>query len=556
MIESIKLKFGKSTQVAAESIAVSPVNIFVGPNNSGKSKLLSEIAEFCRIGIKDKYSLILENISFSSFDESSIEEALERIRRPNEPGQEATPEHILVGRGNSGNSLPVASLKRYMKAPNDDIREYCQWFQAHDTLSLSGVNRINLVSDQPGGDLQRPPQSSFQVLFRDDAKYHEVRRIVLDAFGSYLIIDPTHLGKLKIRLADEPPDNVMEERSLVPRGIAYHAKARYIGDASDGVKAFTGIMIAMIAGNPGVILIDEPEAFLHPSVAHKLGQEMSRGALTQGKVVFAATHSASFLMGCIQSGAPINIVRLTYRGGTASARVLDGESLAKIMRHPLLRSTGVLNSLFYEFVVVTESDADRAFYQEINERLLQFKPEWAIGNALFINAQNKQTIPTILRPLRQLGIPAVGILDVDALKEGGAVWANLLDAAGIPKLSRDGLASMRYSVRAALEKSGKNMKRDGGIDILAGDDHRAAQDLLDQLREYGIFIVPGGELESWLKHLDVSGHGPNWLMSIFEQLGADPTQENYVRPSKSDVWEFLSKIREWLLDATRKGIPD
>ena len=61
------------------------------------------------------------------------------------------------------------------------------------------------------------------------------------------------------------------------------------------------------------------------------------------------------------------------------------------MRNPLLRSTGVLNGLFYEFVVVTEADADRAFYQEMNERLLRFKPEWGIPNCLFLNAHGKHT---------------------------------------------------------------------------------------------------------------------------------------------------------------------
>ncbi|MBK9168926.1 MAG: hypothetical protein IPM24_15855 [Bryobacterales bacterium] len=109
------------------------------------------------------------------------------------------------------------------------------------------------------------------------------------------------------------------------------------------------------------------------------------------------------------------------------------------MRH-LLRSTGVLSGLFYEFVVVTESDADQAFYQEINERLLQFKPEWGIPNCLFLNAQNKQTVQTLLRPLRKLGIPAAGVVDVDVLKEGGANWTNLLSSAHLPQLSH-GLVS-------------------------------------------------------------------------------------------------------------------
>src|SRR5437660_6602704 len=97
---------------------------------------------------------------------------------------------------------------------------------------------------------------------------------------------------------------------------------------------------------------------------------------------------------------------------------LRNEDILELMLNPLLRSTGVLSGLFYEFVVVTEADADRAFYQEVNERLLRFKPEWGIPNCLFINAQNKQTLRTIIRPLRKLGIPAVGVADVDVLKDG------------------------------------------------------------------------------------------------------------------------------------------
>jgi hypothetical protein len=110
-------------------------------------------------------------------------------------------------------------------------------------------------------------------------------------------------------------------------------------------------------------------------LAQKLGYEISRAAINSDKRVFASTHSPAFVMGCIQSGAPINIMRLTYRSGDATARLLPSQEILEMMRNPLLRSTNVLNGLFYEFVVVTESDTDRAFYQEANERLLRFKPE-------------------------------------------------------------------------------------------------------------------------------------------------------------------------------------
>ena len=106
-----------------------------------------------------------------------------------------------------------------------------------------------------------------------------------------------------------------------------------------------------------------------------------------------------------------------------------------------------------------------------------------------------------------------------------------------------------------MDATGRDMKRDGGIAILHNQDHEAARNLLAQLAEYGVFVVPGGELESWLKQLGVSGHGPNWLIGMFERMGEDPANANYIRPADNDVWEFMAKTKTWLIDANRKGIP-
>ena len=420
---------------------------------------------------------------------------------------------------------------------------------------LDGRSRINLVDQQQAGDLQRAPQSSFQVLFASDEKRGEVRRIVHEAFGTYFVLDATNLGQLRIRLSEQEPTSALEERGIHSDAVEFQRRAQLIDFASDGVKAFTGMVVEINAGDPKVVLIDEPEAFLHPSLAFKLGLEVSGAALKTEKRVFVSTHSPDFLMGCIQSGAPINIIRLTYRGGTATARSLPSGEILKLMRNPLLRSTGVLSGLFYEFVVVTESDADRAFYQEINERLLRLKPEWGIPNCLFIHAQNKRTIRIVMQPLRKLGIPAAAIVDIDVLKEGGAVWADLLESAFVPPITRSSLATARAAIMQAMEGTGANMKRDGGLDILAGEHKEAAETLLQQLGEYGIFVVPGGELEAWLKGLGSSGHGPQWLIKTFEAMGDEPDSATYLKPSEGDVWGFMSCVRRWLLEPSRNGIP-
>jgi methylmalonyl-CoA mutase cobalamin-binding subunit len=95
----------------------------------------------------------------------------------------------------------------------------------------------------------------------------------------------------------------------------------------------------------------------------------------------------------------------------------------------------------------------------------------------------------------------------------------------------------------------------GGISLLEGKHAESCRALLDQLAAYGIFVVPNGEVESWLPAL--GGHIPknDWLAHVFEAMGADPDAAGYVRPAKDDVWEFLRRISKWVHNAARLGMP-
>lgn len=553
MISNFKLKFGRVIESAGETINATPVTVFVGPNNSGKSKALTEIEEYCRSGNVNSNRVILEELKFEKITNTDV--AIDSVRKLPNIGETLQNDHIFVGSKYGRNTVNLPQLKQILAEPETNIPAFCQWFLTHNTLLLNGQSRMTLVNQQPMGDLLNSPQSSLQTLFVDDVKRVEVRRIILEAFEKYFVIDPTYGGTLRIRLSDEAPSDASKEQSLDKNAREFHTKAKLIDIASDGVKAFTGIVSEVIAGDPQIILIDEPEAFLHPSLANMLGKELSIAANTADKRIFVSTHSPNFVMGCIQSGAPVNIIRLTYREGTATARLLNSNSILELMRNPLLRSTGLLSGMFYEFVVVTEADSDRAFYQEINERLLKFKPEWGIPNCLFLNAQNKQTIPTILRPLRQLGIPAVAVVDIDVLKDGGEVWKKLLSSINMPDISQNALAVQCTAIKVAMDSTGKNMKKDGGVDILNCENKEAAMNLLCNLSEYGAFTVPGGELESWLPATQVSGHGPKWLIEVFEKMGSIYDDPSYIKPTDSDVWKFMFNIKKWLVDPNRKGIP-
>jgi hypothetical protein len=78
-----------------------------------------------------------------------------------------------------------------------------------------------------------------------------------------------------------------------------------------------------------------------------------------------------------------------------------------------------------------------------------------------------------------------------------------------------------------------------------------------QLAEYGVFLVPVGELECWLLPLQ---RGPyqgkvEWLIQTFQAMGEDPTSPTYIRPAADDVWAFIGEIKSWLHNPRRLGIP-
>lgn len=554
MIRSIQLKFGSAPGQEPVKLDVTPVTVFVGPNNSGKSKVLQELYDYCRNGVRHPNNLILDSVELCNHPADQVPGIVNDITLQPRNNESVHPSHIYVGRNTHRNHVNAKMFASSLENPNANSQHYCEWYLRMYTRMLGGENRIGLVNEQGASDLLEPPTNFFQILFMDEEKRDEVRRIAHDAFGTYFVVDHSNLGKLRLRysLVEQRKG---QERNLDEDAIQFFREAQDIAHASDGVKAFTGIITNIIADDPKIVFIDDPEAFLHPILSMKLGREMAVAASSTNKRLFVSTHSPHFVMGCIQSGVPIDIVRLTYQRGVPTARTLPSEKLLRLMRNPLLRSTGVLEGLFYGSVIVTEADADRVFYQEINHRLLRSDPDRGVPDCLFLNAQNKQTIHQIVRPLRELGIPAAGIVDVDILEDKGTDWTNLLKSGFIPEVSHNGLGQARSDLRKKFEASTRKMKRDGGIAILTDDDKEAAQNLFNQLAEYGLFVVKTGELESWLKHLGATGHGPKWLIDIFEKMGENPDDPNYVKPDAGDVWAFLDLIGRWFRSPNRKGIP-
>ena len=166
-------------------------------------------------------------------------------------------------------------------------------------------------------------------------------------------------------------------------------------------------------------------------------------------------------MGCIQAAPDLRLVRLTYVGDQGTARSIEPAEIKTRMGDPLLRSANALRAIFHHCVVVTEADADRAFYDEVNYRLLAASR--GLEDCLFLNAQNWQTIPRYHRPFRGLGIPAAAVFDLDVLMDEAFTkhvfpLLNLHRGKELTQLETD-----RTAIKMLLEVAGKTAVKSKGL---------------------------------------------------------------------------------------------
>ena len=555
-IQHLKFRAGGTATGSPLEVDTPNVTVLVGPNNAGKSATLREIERWCQG--QSGESLLVDEIELLLPDtfEDLMAMLDDHVTDPPE-GEIADPERMWISRPSirQGEDRIHEQWERrrledaYVKLNLQRLRSM---FVRLFTLRLDGRTRFDLVDPKPAGPLEQHPENHLWSLFVDDAKREKVREFTEDAFGKHFVVDPSGMNRFRARLSDRKPKGPAAQRSLSKHALAFYKDAPLIPDLGDGVRCSVGLVSAVMSLSQRILLIDEPEAFLHPTLSRRVGQQLAETARERDASLVAATHSADFLFGCIQVAPDTRIVRLTYDSGEATARSIEPSEVLHLMRDPLLRSTNALRALFYRAVIVTEADADRALYDEVNYRLVE--TDKGTNDALFINAQNWQTIPRLVTPLRSMGIPAAAIFDFDVImdKDFKCLWPILNESQDVVQT----LQKHRDDVKKLMEKVGRKDCKARGTEAFKGDDKGLIESFVSTMTNYGIHFVPVGELECWLPKLAVKRRDKSrWLTEVFDALGADPGEEDYVEPGVDDVWAFIGQVATWVADPKRPGMP-
>ncbi len=540
------------------SIKENDIVIFVGPNNVGKSQALKDIYEICDT---KKPTIVVKDIEIIKYN-YDLDILLDTIATVTDMGSYKYYEGI--GFGFSSDSIMNYSRGKYFSGTRPLFVKY-----------LDTLNRLAISEPAPLISSKAPKKHPIHYA----AFNRKYRKWLSDSFkatfDSKKELIPYILNGSDIPLcigdAVKFDEEFSDEQERQERYAEILDTYTQVQDQGDGIKSFTGILLYLMLDYYCTFLIDEPESFLHPPQANIMGRIIGQ-TLKEKQQAFISTHSEEIIKGLLDvCPKRVKIIRITRDENINKFSILDNDKFSEIWRDPLLKYSNIMTSLFHKNVILCESDADCKMYSIIENYIRQ--TERTFSETLFIHCGGKHRMAKIATALRALDInvkliPDIDVMDDEKVFKGiveafriewttiqsdyNRVVSNLhspkekiernnaktsidrvLNASDSQFLSNKELKEINDSIKTISKWY--NIKKSGVSSLPAGDATTAFKKLDKVLRNAGIYLVPVGELECFVK--EVGGvHGPEWVNSVLEKY---PDLEDEVY---GEIKDFIKSV--------------
>ena len=529
--------------------------VFVGPNNVGKSQSLKDIYNLCE---RKKETKVVKDIEIVKGNKDKIKEFIPEIcKKTTEYG---TTFYSTFKFRSTAYCISDTSLNK------DKLDELRDIFIANlDTTQR--LNIVNLCETVEQNEIYNHPihyvefEKDKEIWLSDNFK---------KAFGKELSINSSY-GKYR-PLCIGPRINVEQlEEKDVGGLLREYGKILNLYDKvheqGDGIKSFVGILLYLMIDRYCTYLIDEPEAFLHPPQANIMGKIIAE-TLDDTQQAFISTHSEEFLKGLLEIAPErVKIIRIERDGNTNKISPLNNDKVMQIWNDSFLKYSNIMSSIFHNNVVLCESDSDCKMYSIVNNNL----KEDVFSETLFIHSGGKHRMPDVVNALKSLNINIKTIVDIDVLKEE-SVFEKLVKAHGInwdnikskydiissnlnnninevkinelqsliDKIKEQGQNALSDkdidSIRRFIKKENKweKIKRNGISNLPSGDATQKFNEMNETLKESGIYMVPVGEIENFIK--SVGGHGIEWVNKVLVEY------ENFDDEVYAGIKDFIMKL--------------
>lgn len=517
------LHVARLTLAGGVTLPLSPgaIVVVVGPNNSGKTTFLRDINQTLTNqdhGLWVKDATLVRRGTDSECEEWLLSHA---VQRPDG--------HLFRGREHW---VSVSNVREWLATPGPlrhIVRDLVSFASAEERLSLSKP-----VKAVDPFDIDSRASHPVQVLYEQPDIEERVSKSVRAAFGMPLGVNRLAAPNIRLFLGTIPSHRRPQD--------AVDA-LRHLPDLSlqgDGVRSFVGCLLAATVGDYSIVLVDEPEAFLHPPQARFIGSALAKDKHPSAQL-FIATHSVDVLRGLLDTASEsLIVVRLTRHGGQSAAHILPNEQVAELWRNPVLRYSNPLDGLFHEEAIICEADGDCRFYGWLMDDIAKQSP-YRLPDSMLIPSGGKHQIPDLVSALRAVGVPTRAIVDFDVLNDAtllerlvtvlGGRWSEVeplwrrVDGEVRNRFKARPPLTAREDIQAALNRvtaddfpedivrtirvsmtglSSWAQIKSMGVNALRGQGRSDAEELLDVLRPHGLHVVPVGEMEDWVPRLSGS----------------------------------------------------
>lgn len=258
-----------------------------------------------------------------------------------------------------------------------------------------------------------------------------------------------------------------------------------------------------------ILLIDEPELYLHPQAIEILKESLQVLSNANFQVIFS-THSPLFT--AKEEALNTLIVYKSGNGETAVRRKL-ASAASLVATHPHQASTifSLQNStflLFSEKVVLVEGKTEEMLLPEMY-RLVR-------GNSLgrdkvcMVSAAGSASIPPLLRVLRAVGFTPRAIVDMDfvfrqAISEG-LISAGDLDIVACMTWFAGNASTVGFALDASgLPMKGGTLSAEMAFEAMAGNMNPEIQSLRAKMLHHEIWVWEKGAIEA---HLGIQKNDP------------------------------------------------
>ncbi len=510
------------------------VNLIVGGNNTGKSTLIKELGDAIRTGYLSgstskwtkQVSLIVEN---PKKEVSSIFKEVEDGNVSIEDLGNFEHKDFIVGSGFKPNRRNIQPLNQYSakelsRTATDnsvilDIEYGVSQNQTRDGKSLMRtlLSEVQLSVENCDSRLQEKFEDSIddildnyaqdsssviRSLIKNPVLLKELRQNIQSVFNIKIGFDDLNQGKRSLRIL--PVKYPSKKLGEYDRARAWQDCSPLIREQGDGVRAYIKLIFNMLDDFYKIIIIDEPEAFLHPPQRRALGKILAKTAIQNNKQIFVATHDAEFIKGVLigsKGDKNVSVFRTTIDGGNhtikqcnlqaVSKYVADRKNIKKVESNRY--NEEFLNSLFHKKTILVEDEFDKFFYERYSSLYLNDKAL----DINYIGLNGKSKIKEVFDQMNELELNVSCIVDIDFL-------INNNDAPNCIRRKDEELYSIhvafaqKYNNMKQKEEFRKQLKRDGVESLRTNqDEFRDAKELIDRYAKHGIFIVEVGEIERW-----------------------------------------------------------